>query len=570
MPLGLITVCLLFLDGIVSIKYFLDSQLGNDYCGSFELINAPLASYEDISIESSTQNLANRSSSTAISRAPFIYNSNKSSRRHQSRSHEKIKIEGTLTNRSHSQSASQLHYSNKEPNAKTRFQSSCHLSTSKNGKRQIEEKKSSVRDILRLSDKKIKTVDASSLNSGIHTTFQEQIPTKSILEYSDSIVLPTHLEEKTIASAAKNEQDDVKNILQSSESSLQEIRCETENTFRDFLLRPTDVQRGHCGLRNIGNTCFMNSALQCLSNVSDLTEYILKNDVTDILNTTNDLGTHGKLALAYANLIKKMWSGEQTIAEGSAVKRYVSELSPRFAGYNQQDSHEFLNVLLDALHEDLKRDSETVENEISLISEMFYGQIRSTVTCACGEPLITFDSISFLALPIPNLPVIPPRRINSSKSVKRTTTLEDCFNEVFKVEKLSENGQWYCNKCDCLMDAEKKLDLWTLPQVLILQLKRFTYDLSSNVKIQTLVEYPIHSPLNLNRFITNPEYNGNTLYELIAISSHTGSLAGGHYTTYAKNFLTNKWLHFNDEIVREADEKTLLSSNAYFLVYRRQ
>ncbi|CAF4704146.1 unnamed protein product, partial [Rotaria sp. Silwood2] len=64
----------------------------------------------------------------------------------------------------------------------------------------------------------------------------------------------------------------------------------------------------------------MNSALQCLSNVPDLTEYILENDVTKILNTTNDLGTHGKLAVAYANLIKAMWSGKQTIAEGSAVK----------------------------------------------------------------------------------------------------------------------------------------------------------------------------------------------------------------------------------------------------------
>ncbi|CAF1351283.1 unnamed protein product [Adineta steineri] len=314
----------------------------------------------------------------------------------------------------------------------------------------------------------------------------------------------------------------------------------------------------------------MNSAIQCLSNVSDLTEYILKNDVTTILNTTNDLGTHGKLALAYADLIKNMWSGKQTITEGSLVKRYVSELSPRFAGYSQQDSHEFLNVLLDALHEDLKQDSDIIENEISLISEIFHGQIRSTVTCVCGEPLITFDSISFLALPIPKLPSPPPRRKNSGNSIKRTVTLQDCFNELFKVETLRENGQWFCNKCDCLMDAEKKLELWTPPQVLILQLKRFTYDLSSNTKIQTLVEYPFDSSLDLGRFIADPNYNENTHYELVAISSHTGSLAGGHYTTYARNFLTNKWFHFNDEIVLEVDEKTLLSPNTYLLVYRRQ
>ncbi|CAF3659423.1 unnamed protein product [Adineta steineri] len=306
-------------------------------------------------------------------------------------------------------------------------------------KRQLEENESSIPDVLRQADKNIEIVDSSSLSDAIHTTPQEQILAKSVLEYSDSIVLPTHLEEEIVTPAVDNEQNVTRNILQPLEPPASEISNQTKNSFRDFLLQPTDVQRGQCGLQNIGNTCFMNSALQCLSNVSDLTEYILKNGVTDILNTTSNLGTHGKLALAYANLIENMWSGKQTVAEGFVVKRYVSELSPRFAGYSQQDSHEFLNVLLDALHEDLKQDSDIVENEISLISEMFYGQIRSIVTCDCGEPLITFDSISFLALPIPNLPMIYHRRINSGKSVTQTITLYDCFDEVFKVEKLSDN-----------------------------------------------------------------------------------------------------------------------------------
>ncbi|CAF3461836.1 unnamed protein product [Rotaria sp. Silwood2] len=381
--------------------------------------------------------------------------------------------------------------------------------------------------------------------------------------------MPIHSSKEITASRLKSKQDDVKVDLQSSKSSSQEISLETTNTFRDFLRAKTYVQRGRCGLQNLGNTCFMNSALQCLSNVPDLTEYILENDLTNILNTTNDLGTHGKLAVAYADLIKAMWSGKQTIAEGSAVKQYVSDLSPRFAGYSQQDSHEFLNVLLDALHEDLKQDSENPENEISLISEIFHGQIRSTVTCVCGEPLITFDSISFLALPIPDLPVVSSRRKHAGKSLKRAVTLTDCFNELFKVEILSENGQWFCNKCDCLMDAEKKLDIWTPPKVLILQLKRFTYDILNNVKIQTLVEFPFDSPLDLRQFISDPNYKEITFYDLVAISSHTGSLAGGHYTTYAKNFLTKSWLHFNDGIVYEADKKTLQSPNAYILVYRR-
>ena len=237
---------------------------------------------------------------------------------------------------------------------------------------------------------------------------------------------------------------------------------------------------------------------------------------------------------------------------------------------NQQDSHEFLNELLGALHEDLKQDSENIEDETSLIAEIFYGEIRSTVTCICGEPLVTFDSISFLALPIPDLPPVPPRRKYPGESPKRLVTLTDCFKELLKIEMIGENGQWFCNTCNCLKDAEKKLELWTPPKVLILQLKRFTYDTLNNSKIQTLVEFPVNTPLDLRQFIPNRDYGKSTLYDLVAISSHMGSLAGGHYTTYAKNFLTKSWLHFNDEIVREADEKSLQSPHAYILVYRRQ
>ncbi|CAF3887626.1 unnamed protein product [Rotaria magnacalcarata] len=547
-----------------------NSQLRNEYYSLFKSMNAPLASPEDMSIENSIQDLANRSSQTSIHRTFLVDNSDRLSKHYQYGSHDKIKIKGTSTKKSLSQSSSQLHRSKGEPISKTRLTSDYRSSRSMDCKVRDEKLKASIRDIPRLSQHPIKATHFPSRDDDVHTTPQKRIHTESVSECSDLTAVSNHFPEKTIASSLESKQDGAKDILESSKSSSQEILFKKTNKFRDFLLSKTVVPRGRCGLRNIGNTCFMNSALQCLSNVPDLTEYILEKDVNNILNTTNDLGTHGNLALAYAKLIKEMWSGKNKIAEGSAVKQHVSELSPRFAGYSQQDSHEFLNVLLDTLHEDLKQDSENTENETSLISQIFHGQIRSTVTCACGEPLITFDSISFLALPIPNLPRISPRQKYSDKSPKRTVTLTDCFNELFKVEILSENGQWFCNKCDCLMDAEKKLDLWNPPKVLILQLKRFTYDILNNVKIQALVEFPFDSSLDLRQFITDPDYKESTLYDLVAISSHIGSLTGGHYTTYAKNFLTNKWLYFNDMIVDEADEKSLQSPNAYILVYRRK
>ncbi|CAF3977974.1 unnamed protein product, partial [Rotaria sp. Silwood2] len=337
----------------------------------------------------------------------------------------------------------------------------------------------------------------------------------------------------------------------------------------------TPIERGRCGIVNIGNTCFMNSALQCLSNIADLTLYILKNrGFEKDLNMTNLLGTEGKVARAYANLIQEMWSGTKSSVSASSVKQYVGDLCPRFAGFNQQDSHEFLNVLLDGLHEDLKREdmSDAVNDETSVISDIFHCKLRSTVRCfECPIIFESDESMSFLSLPVSK---------NASQSIDRESCprkgsskssipLKKCFEGLFKSEILSKNGKWFCNNCNRLTEATKKLDLWTVPKVLILQLKRFTYDLSNNTKIETLVDYPLDS-LNLSDFVTNTDYDQNIRFDLIATSCHSGSLAGGHYTAYARNFLSNNWLHFNDHCVREAIIRDLVTANAYLLIYRQR
>lgn len=365
--------------------------------------------------------------------------------------------------------------------------------------------------------------------------------------------------------------DTEKTTPHSIEGSSEALTIKNE-LFQRNLLAPTDYQRGRCGLRNLGNTCFMNSALQCLSNVPDLTKYILQHGLTDSVNLNNCLGTQGKVATAYDELIRRIWSGTTQSISPSTLKRHVSELFPRFSGYGQQDSHEFLNALLDALHEDLKRDIPDLSDsanleEPSLISDIFHGQIRSRVICdECKKPVYTYDSISFLALPIANAGHEDNRRNHSGKMMKLSVSLENCFKELLKPEILGENGQWFCEICNQLTDAEKKLDLWTLPRVLIIQLKRFTYDLSNNSKIETFVDYPPHS-LDLNSFVKNPTYDQKTRYDLIAVSAHTGNLVGGHYTTYAKNFLQQQWYHFNDTTVYDVKGTEALTGNAYILVY---
>ncbi len=105
----------------------------------------------------------------------------------------------------------------------------------------------------------------------------------------------------------------------------------------------------------LGNTCFMNSVLQCLSNSPLLTDFILSDTYQSQINRSNPLGWKGRVADEYGALLKELWSGKFTCVSPRAFKDVIGHVQPRFVGYQQHDSSELLNFLLDGLHEDLNR-----------------------------------------------------------------------------------------------------------------------------------------------------------------------------------------------------------------------
>jgi ubiquitin carboxyl-terminal hydrolase 4/11/15 len=158
---------------------------------------------------------------------------------------------------------------------------------------------------------------------------------------------------------------------------------------------------------------------------------------------------------------------------------------------------------------------------------------------------------------------------NSYNQQKQSTTLTDCFKHFTKEEILSNDDSWNCPKCKELKRASKKIDLWLLPKVLIVQLKRFNYSRFFRNKIDLFIDYPL-CDLDLSQFALNPAEKSKAKYDLIAVSNHMDFLGFRHYTTHAKNVHDNKWHTFNDSSVSEVNEANVISKAAYILIYQQK
>jgi ubiquitin C-terminal hydrolase len=112
---------------------------------------------------------------------------------------------------------------------------------------------------------------------------------------------------------------------------------------------PAGAPLGAVGLKNLGNTCFLNASLQCLSNTIPLTDYFLGYDYRSEINKNNVLGTGGKLVTAYAELIKSVWLGNMAVVTPKSFKKRLEKFAPQFADGRQHDAHEVLSFLLDGI-----------------------------------------------------------------------------------------------------------------------------------------------------------------------------------------------------------------------------
>ena len=354
-------------------------------------------------------------------------------------------------------------------------------------------------------------------------------------------------------------------------------------------LRGNPPAPGSVGLHNLGNSCFLNSTLQCMNHITPLTQYFVTDVYLKDLNKRNPLGSGGNVAMAYASLLKKIWSGEYSTLAPRMLKQTVAAFAPQFDNSYQHDSQEFCQFLMDGLHEDLNRvenkpyveelegfgmqdDIAAIESwrkhllrHDSVIVDHCQGMHRSHLTCPrCGRESVKFDIYSSISLPL----------VASKK--QRTIPLEDCLEKFMEGEQLDERNAWYCPKCRQHVCALKMIALWSVPDVLILQLKRFTFDtcMSSGGMLRSKMDHKVEFPvekLDLTKHILGPiDPDSPPVYKLFGVSEHTGPTANsGHYTATVRNSVDDSWYRCNDSHVGRTSGEASVTGGAYLLFYQR-
>jgi len=290
------------------------------------------------------------------------------------------------------------------------------------------------------------------------------------------------------------------------------------------------------GFNNLGNTCYLNSALQIIINCTVLTKVILSQSFK-----SEALNTYKKFLIEY-----------KTAKPGSAIspvniKNLVGSKDKKFLNFQQHDSHEFLINLMELLEDELKKEYQESKTSIlgikleDLMSNIFDTTVSSIIYSEeTEEKSKNRTGEKILSLPIPN---------------SRNVTFDDCLELYTKIEKLTGDCQWHSEKENRKVDAYKRLYLKSLPKYLLVQLKRFTFFSASN-KNNNDVSVPTELKIKHHK------------YELRGIIFHMGGAGGGHYISIIK--MGKKWFACNDNSVNEISNISNFLNKGYTYLFVKQ
>ena len=327
---------------------------------------------------------------------------------------------------------------------------------------------------------------------------------------------------------------------------------------------------GLTGLANLGNTCYLNSCMQIISHCYPLNELLsqLNND-NNINKKINDC-IDSVLLLEWNNLRQLMWSKNCVISPNryiNSVQKISSHKNRElFSGFIQNDFPEFLVFLLECFHNALRKEvtmkiEGNINNKKDIVAKKCYEVMKKQFSKDYSEIINMFYGIQTTRLTSFNnklLNIIPePYCLISLPVTKECNNIYDCLDLYCENEVMKDENAWFNDKTNSYENVNKDIKFWNLPDILIIDLKRFNNNLQ---KINKLIEVPLEN-INFEKYVIG--YNSNSyIYDLFGVCNHMGSTFGGHYTANVKN-ANNNWYEFNDTTVSLINSNKVITNNAY-------
>ncbi|XP_069037038.1 ubiquitin carboxyl-terminal hydrolase 42 isoform X2 [Lepisosteus oculatus] len=310
-------------------------------------------------------------------------------------------------------------------------------------------------------------------------------------------------------------------------------------------LKWNQVHRIGAGLQNLGNTCFLNSALQCLTYTAPLANYMLSREHS---KTCHEPGFC--MMCTMQNHITQVFANSGNVIKPIGVLNELKRIAKHFRFGSQEDAHEFLRYTVDAMQKSClpgsKLDRQT--QATTLVHQIFGGYLRSRVKCLnCKAVSDTFDPYLDVAL-----------------EIKTAQNISKALEQFVKPEHLDGENAYKCTKCKKMVPASKRFTIHRGSNVLTISLKRFAN--YNGGKIAKDVRYPEY--LDIRPFMSQ-SHGEPQVYVLYAVLVHSGfSCHAGHYYCYVKAS-NGQWYQMNDSSVSISDIRSVLNQQAYVLFYIR-
>lgn len=314
------------------------------------------------------------------------------------------------------------------------------------------------------------------------------------------------------------------------------------------------------GLKNLGNSCYLNSVLQCLCYTPPLGQFCLSSQHS---SHCKNWAVGGEKECPFCILerqITRCLSFEGAVEAPSKIHKCLTLFADSFRWGRQEDAHEFLRYVIDACHNTcLKLLNKSVtgkENAIpvgsganTVMKEIFGGALLSQVKClSCKGESNKNDEMMDISL-----------------DLCQSYSLNDALGRFFQSELLDGNNKYSCGNCKKLTVARKQMFILRAPNVLVIQLKRF--EAINGGKINRNIDF--QEGLVLSRFMSTRSQDPQPEYNLFGSIVHAGcSRESGHYYAYVKD-ASGRWYCCNDAYVSPSSSQDVLSEKVYILFYIR-